>query len=70
MSFDDGVNGMFYLSVFTLICSSIGLCIRFCYKSKCKQFSCCGISIIRDVEIEKEEDLSVQQSRSDEKITS
>ena len=70
MAYDDGVNGMFYLSVFTLICSSIGLCIRFCYKSKCKQLDCCGIQIIRDVEIEKEEDLSVKQSRSEEKIGS
>ena len=66
MAFDDGVDGMFYLSIFTLICSSIGLSIRYCYKSKCSEFSCCGMKIIRNVDIEKEEDLSVKQCRSEE----
>ena len=56
MALDDGVNGMFYLSVITLICGSFGLAIRYCYRSKCKECECCGFKIKRDVDIEKEED--------------
>lgn len=56
MALDDGVNGMFYLSVITLICGSFGLVIRYCYRSKCKECECCGFKIKRDVDIEKEED--------------
>jgi hypothetical protein len=70
MAYDDGVNGMFYLSVLTLICGSFTLAVRFCYRSKCKQFDCCGIKIIRDIETELKEDLNVQQSKSDDKNNS
>jgi hypothetical protein len=42
-----------------LITSTIGLCLgiaRMLYKSKCKSFSCCGLRIERDVEMEVELD--------------
>jgi hypothetical protein len=69
MAYDDGVNAMFYLSVLTLICGGFGLAIRFCYRSKCKTCECCGFKITRDVDVEKQEDLSVMQpNKSDEKI--
>ena len=59
MAIDEGVNGMFYLSLATLLCSSLTLLIRFCYKSKCREFKCLCIKIKRDVNIEKEEDLKL-----------
>jgi hypothetical protein len=43
-----------------LITSVIGLLLgvgRICYKSKCKSVDFCCIKVIRDVEIEKEEDI-------------
>ena len=51
MTFDDGVNAMFYLSMCTMICSSLTLLIRFCYKSKCSGFKCFCINVKRDIEI-------------------
>ena len=53
----DGVNAMFYLSMATIFCSAISLTLRYCYKSKCKQVDFCCLKIIRDVDIEKEEDI-------------
>ena len=67
MALDDGVNGMFYLSALTLICGIFSLAIRFCYRSKCKTCECCGFKITRDIETEKEEDLSIMQPN--DKIT-
>ena len=59
MAIDEGVNGMFYLSLATLLCSSLTLLIRFCYKSKCSEFKCLCIKVKRNVNIEKEEDLKL-----------
>ena len=63
----DGVNAMFYLSLGTIICSSIALMIRYCYKSKCKEVYCFCFRIVRDVEVEKIEDLNINQTVSEEK---
>ena len=63
----DGVNAVFYLSLGTIMCSSIALMIRYCYKSKCKEVYCCCLRIMRDVEIEKIEDLNINQAVSEEK---
>jgi hypothetical protein len=44
-----------------LITSTIGLLIgiaRICYKSKCKTVDMCCLKIVRDVDIEKEEDMA------------
>jgi len=59
MALDDGVNAVFYVSIFTLICTSISLSIRYCYKSKCTEFACCCFSLKRSVETEKQEDLQM-----------
>ena len=58
MSVDEGVNGMFYLSIATLLCTFMTLSIKYCYKSKCKEVSLCCLKIVRDVDIEKQEDLN------------
>jgi hypothetical protein len=73
MAIDDGVNGLFFLSVLTLICGGCGLAIRYCYRSKCKVFECCGIKVTRDTETEKEEDMmttsmNINKSQSTEGI--
>jgi hypothetical protein len=62
------IDGFFWLSLSTIIFTSIGLFIRYSYKSKCKEVSCCCLKIVRDVDIEKIEDLNVHMSGSEEKI--
>ena len=54
----EGVNAVFYISLCTIFCTSISLAFKYCYKSKCKEVDLCCLKIIRDVDIEKEEDLS------------
>ena len=58
----EGVNGIFYISIFTLFCTGISLSIKYCYKSKCKQVELCCLKITRDVDVEKEEDLQLPSS--------
>ena len=62
------IDGFFWLSLSTIIFTSIGLFIRYSYKSKCKEVSFCCLKIVRDVDIEKIEDLNVHMSGSEEKI--
>jgi len=57
MSIDEGANGMFYLSIATLLCTFMTLSIKYCYKSKCKQVDMCCIKITRDIETELKEDI-------------
>ena len=57
MSVDEGVNGMFYLSIATLLCTCMTLSIKYCYKSKCKEVSFCCIKISRGIEVELKEDI-------------
>ena len=52
MAIVEGVNGMFYLSLATLLCSSPTLLIRLCYKLKCTKFKCLCIRVKRDIEID------------------
>ena len=37
----DSLDSVFYLSVATLIVGVCGLSIRYCYRSKCEDMSCC-----------------------------
>ena len=62
MGIDEGVNGMFYLSIATLICTFMTLSIKYCYKSKCKEVKICRLKIIRDTETELKEDIQNQDS--------
>lgn len=57
MSVDEGVNGMFYLSIATLLCTFMTLSIKYCYKSKYKEVKFCCIKITRDIEVELKEDI-------------
>jgi len=37
--------------------------ITFCYRSKCRECSFCGIKIVRDVEIELQEDMKISNEQ-------
>jgi hypothetical protein len=68
MALDDGVDGMFYLSILTLTCGGFGLLIRYCYRTKCKEISCFCIKITRDIETERIEDITIGERETKENI--
>ncbi len=63
------IDGFFWLSLTTIVFTSVGLFIRYSYKSKCKEVTCCCLKVVRDIETERQEDM-VFQSKSEEKIGS
>ena len=63
------IDGFFWLSLATIIFTSVGLFVRYSYKSKCSEVSCCCLKIVRDIDVERQEDLTLQ-SKSEEKIGS
>ena len=62
------IDGFFWLSLSTIIFTSVGLFIRYSYKSKCKKVSCCCLKIVRDIDVERQEDMVFQDTKSEEKI--
>ena len=65
----DGVNAVFYISITTILCTSVSLAFKYWYKSKCKTLECGCIKVIRDVDVEKQEDLNtINNTTSEEKI--
>lgn len=54
-----GIDGVFFLSLATILAGSFGLAVRYCLKSKCEHFSLfCGlIKIDRRVDLETQEHL-------------
>ena len=63
----NGIDSFIWLSCVTIVFTGAGLCIRYSYKSKCKEVSCCCLKIVRDIETEKLEDMNLQ-CQSEEKI--
>ena len=63
MAYDKGVNGMFYSSLATLLCSSLTDLIIFCYKSKCSEFKYLCIKVKVNVDIKKQEDLQLETEK-------
>lgn len=51
----------FWITVGTMFCGIIGLAIKYGYKSKCKEVSCCCIRVVRDVSEEAKEDLEAMK---------
>lgn len=53
-------DGVFFISIATLITSVIGVSIRYCLKSKCEHFSICFglLKIDRRVDLEVQEELA------------
>jgi hypothetical protein len=51
-----GIDSYFWLTIATIFFGSIGVFIRYAYKSKCKNIECGCIKIERDIEAEERED--------------
>ena len=51
------IDGFFWLSLSTIIFTSVGVFIRYSYKSKCKEVTCCCLKVVRDIETEEREDI-------------
>ena len=66
MSWIEVFDDTFFLTLAGIITGLLGLSIRFCYRSKCKTFSCWGINIVRDVNGEEKID-ELEINRTDSK---
>jgi hypothetical protein len=66
---ENSIDAVFLLSLAGLICTAITLSIRFCYKSKCSEVECCCFKIKRNIEIEKEEDLTLNYNSDSPKFS-
>lgn len=52
-----GIDGVFFLSLATILAGSFGLAVRYCLRSKCEHFDiCCGL-----LKIDRRVDLEVQE---------
>ena len=60
----NNIDGLFFLSVGTMVIGFLHFSIRYCYKSKCKEVNLCCLNIKRDVKTEENEDLNVKSSPS------
>ena len=49
------LDSVFWITLATLIFGSVGVMLKYCFKSKCSRVSCCCFSIERDIEAEIEE---------------
>ena len=52
-----GIDSYFWITLGGLIFGSVGLFIRYAYKSKCSSVEICCVKIKRDIETELKEDL-------------
>lgn len=54
MSWIDTFDGVFFLSLATILAGAIGVSFRYCFKSKCENFSICFglLSVDRRVDLE------------------
>ena len=52
---ENSIDAVFLLSLAGLLCTSLTLSLRFCYKSKCSEVKYLCFKIKRDIEAEKEE---------------
>jgi hypothetical protein len=59
-------DGVFFITIATIVFGFLGLSVRFCYKSKCKEVSFCGFHLIRDTENEEKLDALEIQTQGPE----
>jgi hypothetical protein len=54
----DTFDGCFFITITTVVLSSVAVCFRYCYRSKCQYCNLCfgAITIKRDVEGEEKLD--------------
>ena len=67
-------DGVFFISLATILVGAFGISLKYCLKSKCEHFNlCCGlISIDRRVDLETQEhireiELGIPDEKDDEK---
>lgn len=60
------LDGIFFLSLGTLVCGGVGLAIKGCYKIKCAEVDCCCglLKVKRDIDEEIKYDLEQQQANN------
>ena len=61
---ENSIDAVFFLSLAGLLCTSVTLLIRYCYKSKCSEFECFCFKLKRDTQTEKEEDIMFNNNNS------
>jgi len=61
---ENSIDAVFFLSLAGLLCTSVTLLIRYCYKSKCTEFECFCFKLKRDTLTEKEEDIMFNGNNS------
>jgi len=61
---ENSIDAVFFLSLAGLLCTSVTLLIRYCYKSKCSEFECFCFKLKRDTITEKEEDIMFNDNNS------
>jgi len=66
-------DSVFWITVLSILTGCIGLCIKYCLKSKCDNVKCCYglVEIHRDIEAETEEEMKQMElgiSRNESKI--
>ena len=64
---ENSIDAVFFLSLTGLMCTSVTLLIRYCYKSKCTEFECLCFKLKRNVDIEKEEDFMFNNNNNSPK---
>lgn len=68
----EGIDGVFFITITTIITGVLGLMIKYCLKSKCENVNiCCGlIHIIRRVDLESLEEMKdIENNKNDENKT-
>lgn len=63
MSWTETYDGVFFISLATIIIGAFGLSVKYCLKSKCEHFNlCCGlIKIDRRVDLETQEEIRAME---------
>lgn len=63
MSWFKTFDGVFFITIITIITGSFGLMLKYCLKSKCDSVRCCYglLEIHRNVEIEKDEEINIDE---------
>lgn len=56
-------DGVFFLSLGSLVCGGFALCCRSAYRMKCSEIECCCIKLTRNVEEEGRIDLEAAATR-------
>lgn len=70
-----GIDGVFFITITTLLIGFFGMAIKYCLKSKCENFDCCfGLfHVVRRVDLETQTEMAmmemgIEESKSDKNI--